>query len=306
MRLSNMEVSRTTRSAGRRNVVRWGLCALLLLPLMAYAGQGANGPFLLRMRFKQGEINKYRTMVQATMTMTQPNQPQPMTIPITMNMVQEQKVLRADPNGGGEVIVTLMDQHNTLGTQPMVGQNIPPLTLRFDPLGRATSIKGIPANNPASNMLNGPMNVSGLIGVGVSLPARAVKPGDKWTQPISLPGITGVGKATSTFLRVENVGHFRTARIRTRVSIPMNMLMDARGQPTRSASQAILTMAGSTAMTVDNNLAIAEGKLIKAGGNGVITLAMKPNRPARSGPRPGVPNNMKMRISMNVATELVQ
>src|SRR5947207_3705134 len=118
---SSYPVLAPSRNSSRRSgsFLRLGACALLLLPLVASAGQGDKGPFTLRMKFKQGDVLKYQVNMQMVMAIIMPNQPQPMTMPSNSSMVLEQKVDKLLPNGGAEVTMTTKNQQATTNGQPM-------------------------------------------------------------------------------------------------------------------------------------------------------------------------------------------
>ncbi len=260
-----------------RTAARGALC-LALLPLMA-GGQGDNGPFPLRMKFAPDEVARYQTSAQMKVVITAPNQPQPVSQVTNMSMVEERKVQKVAPDGSGEIATTLTNV--LVNGDTIAEQRIPPITMRITPQGKLITLQGAKATNPMGDMLGSAFGSNGMGGVGVylRLPPTPVKPGDTWTQPVSLPQFSGVGTVKCTFVSLETIGHYRTARIRTVTVLPLSLMMDADSQPTRTASQAKMTMTGKLQMTGVNNFAIAEGKLIRAAGNGTITLSMKHKLP---------------------------
>jgi hypothetical protein len=293
------------RLACRSSVARWGLCALFLLPLAAFAGQG-NGPISLKMKFVPNETIKYQTSMQMDITMRQSAQAEPMKMPMTMSMVQDWQVTKINPDGSAMILTTTHDMQSKMNGQTMPNGAAGPasMTLHISPQGKVLSTQGAPGFN-ATN----PFGSLSLNGMGAFLPTKPVKPGDTWTQSINLPGFTGGGgTAKSTLVSFENVGHFKTARIRTVATIPLNVLMGANGRPTHTASQAMMRMNGLCKVMGDTNFAIAEGKIIRSAVNGNINMSMKTNTSSgkSSSTARGGPQSMTMRMKMTMAMNMIQ
>lgn len=290
----------------RKAAARCGLCALLIAPLAASAGQGGNSPVTLRMKFKSGEVNKYRMTMQMNMTMHVPNQPQPMTVPVNMMMTMDQKVESVDAKGNGTIVTTIQNQQMTANGQTAPSPQTPPITMRLSPQGKILSTKGMPSNQ-VTNMMGNPFGGGGASGLTVLLPAKPVKPGDSWTQPVRLPGSALSGTTKNTLLRYENIGHFRTARIHTVANLTLKMMMDAQGQPAKTASKAASLVQGNIKIAGDNNFAIAEGKLVRMAmnGNAAMKMQQKKAASAKAGTaRP--PQSMTMNMKMTAAMDLIE
>ncbi|HLV79711.1 MAG TPA: hypothetical protein VKT32_05490 [Chthonomonadaceae bacterium] len=303
------------RIARRRGFPALRLClaALALLPLAALAGQ-SDAPALLRMKFRQGEVNKYQTNMQMTMHMvmnmgtgqSHPGPaPQPMTIPVNMNMLIQQQVTKVLANGNGVITSTVLNQQMSMNGQTRPnGANTPTTTITMTPLGKVVSMTGIPQQNPMSGIF-GPNSLSGM---GTYLPSRAVRPGDSWTDTMRMPGLTGAGSGTvrSHFIRYETVGRYRTALIRSVVTVPLNMNMNMMGQPAGRSGAGTMTMSGSMHITTDNNFAVAEGKLIRTTGDGGASIAMhfphssQPSRPGMGAMPQSTLMTMKMTMTMTL------
>ncbi|HZP82715.1 MAG TPA: hypothetical protein VFB21_13830 [Chthonomonadaceae bacterium] len=290
----------------RTFAARCGLCALLIAPLAASAGQGGNSPVMLRMKFKPGDVNRYRMTMQMNMTMHMPNQPQPMTVPVNMMMTMEQKVDSVDAKGNGTVVTTIQNQQVTANGQTAPSPQVPPVTMRLSPQGKILSTQGMPANQ-VTNMMGNPFGSGGANGLTVLLPAKPVKPGDSWTQPVRLPGSALSGTTKNTLIRYENVGQFRTARIHTVANLTLKMMMDGQGQPAKTASKAASIIQGNIKIAGDNNFAVAEGKLVRMAMNG--DAAMKMQQKKAAGAKAGTarpPQNMTMNMKMTAAMDLLE
>ncbi|MCS6776427.1 MAG: hypothetical protein RMJ43_00985 [Chloroherpetonaceae bacterium] len=296
-----------TQNHGVRRAGAGLIIAGLLLPLAGLAGQ--NGPVTLRMKFKPGETLKYQTTLQ--MNIETPMMAQNGAMKMDISMVQNQKVLKALPAGGGDVEVTTTDTRASMNGQPMSLPSNPPVTLTYDAQGNVRGVKGLPKD--AAPLMGGGMAGANQMQLqGTFLPAKPVKPGDTWTMNVKLPGTTG-GNAVvkGQFLKMETIGRYRTAKIRTVLTGPMNLMMNAQGQPTTDAKQAAMKMTGTMTMTVDSNLAITEGRLIRQAGNGVMRLTMKPiGSTAGSGTAAKgngqLPNSMAMTMKMRMGSNLIE
>lgn len=293
------------RLARRSSPARWGLCALLLLPLAAFAGQG-NGPVSLKMKFVPNEAIKYQTTMQMDITMRQSAQAPPMKMPMKMSMVQDWQVTKVNPDGSAMILATVHDMQSTMNGQTMPSGPGGPtsMTLHISPQGKILSTQGMSGFN-ATN----PFSSLSFNGIGAFLPTKPVKPGDTWTQSINLPGITGgSGTAKSTLVSFENVGHFKTARIRTVATVPLNMMMGANGMPTHTPSKAMMRMNGLCKVMGDTNFAVAEGKIVRSAFNGDINMSMKTNVPSgkTNAAMQGTPRSMTMHMKMTMAMNMVQ
>lgn len=281
-----------------------GLGTLVLLPLAAHAWQGGS-PVKLHLKFKQGEKTKYQTTMQMNIAIPLPNQPQPMKQTVNVSMIQEHEVTKVLPNGGAVVTVTTTNQQTTANGQTQPGAAVPPLTMTYDAQGRVSSMKGLPTSNPATGPLNSMFNSGGMANMGFLLPNRAVKPGDTWTQAVNLPGFVKGGTAKCTYLKNESVGTFKTARIRTLVTMPLNMKMNQRGQPTTNAAEVFIVATGSGKVTADTNVAIAEGKIIRTSGSGNIAMLMKPKQAPAAPAGSKAPQALKMNMKMEMGMKLI-
>lgn len=274
---------------------------LLLIPAAVPAGQG--NAVTLRMKFKPGETLKYQTTMQMNIEM--PMMAQAGGMKMDMSMVQLQKVLKALPNGGGDIEVTTSDTKMTMNGQPMNAPATPTITMTYDAQGNVKGVKGMPqaAGNPM--MGGGMMNSNQMQMQGTFLPAKPVKPGDVWTLTVKMPGMTSSATVKGQYIKAETIGRYKTAKIRTVLSSPMNMMMNAQGQPTTNAKLAAMKMLGTMTMTMDTNFAISEGKMVRQAGNGGMNMTMKPvGTPPKGSPQ--MPNGMKMNMKMRMGSNLIE
>jgi len=296
--------------------VRLCLGALCLLPLAAIAAQNDNAPALLRMKFRQGEASKYQVNIQATLNLAQtlptnqPHQPppQPMVVPINTSLLMQQQVTRVLSNGNGVLTIAFLSQQTTVnGSTAGTGANLPPITMTLSPLGKIASITGIPHGD--MNSMLSPTSMLGLemFLLELFLPSKPVRPGEAWTDSVHLSTLSGTGTAKSKFLRYETVGHYRTARIRTELTLPINTTANMAGEPVGRGSGAVSGVSGAVHMITERDFAVAEGKVIRSTGNGSITAVIKPLR--ASGPaRPGMgimPRSTRVSLKMTISTDLV-
>jgi hypothetical protein len=311
---------RATARALRRPAA--SLClAVLLLPLAVF-GQSGGGPFTLRMKFTPGEVTKLQTKVQLDTNVPLPGKATPMTQKMVLDMLQQVKVLKALPDGGGVTETTILNSSGMMNGQPIHIPTDQPITTTLDARGNALSVKGLSNSAPGMAVLNNIFNSGGLKTTGSYLPVKPVRIGDTWTEKISLPGFSGSGYAVSQLVRLEKVGHFQTARIHSRIALPLKMMLDAAQKPTMQESQAVGTMSGTLNMIMDSNFAITEGKSARSAGSGsmAMTITFKTPTPggksgASKAPPAGsksgasaanVPAPVKLDIKIQVGNNLVE
>jgi hypothetical protein len=278
-----------------RSLLRTAVLALLSVGLgatglgflgRATAGQTGGSPITLRLKFKPGQVAKYKT----TMQMRLIGQSVPLVV--QTDQVQQRQVNKTLPDGSGEVTVTVLEQRNSFNGQPSEDQEIAPLTLTYTPRGRVVNPPDTTVGNPIGNPMAGLLSLAGMGQASAYLPAGAVRPGATWTEKLSLPGIAKGGVVTSTFLRLETVGRFRTARIRSVVTLPLDMKTNAQGQPVQNDSEAALRGTGKAVITTDYNLALNEGLFVRIATNGTLDFALKPTtvpKPSGASSKTGSP-----------------
>jgi hypothetical protein len=280
---------------------------LTALPLLSQAGAGGGGPVPLRMKYKQGEINKYQTNMSITIAgMGGPNGAQGSGMPIQqVSVMQQFKTNKLLPNGSAEVIVTTVNMQGGMG---MGNTPLPkPVTLVMDSRGTVKA-----TNGAATGMMGGMLGSNTLGTQQVPLPEKAVKPGDIWSNSLPMPGM-GTGSIKGQFIKVETVGKHQTALLHYVLTMPVKIMMDSANHPTQSAAAAQMTMSGNVIMNIDNDVELQAGRLIRSSGTGnmLMTIASK-TMPRQLPPKPGapakppVPSSMKVNTNITLGTTLVE
>jgi hypothetical protein len=297
--------------------------ALLLLPFAA-GGQGDNSPVALRLKFKPGEVSKYQTNAQFVISLPMQSKPTPgsrsgnaATVPSQLSMVQQVKVNKVLPNGDGELSITTLSTQSSMGGQPGGISTTPskPIVMTYSPHGNAVAVHNAPSGGVAGEFMFSSLLGSGAVNMsGLYLPTNPVKPGDTWTQKVTLPSMANSATIKATFQKVETVGRYRTAHIHTLLSMPVNAMLDINLKPTRQAAKAQSTANGTVSMTFDTNFAIAEGKVIRSAGNGNASLSIHMRQPASkpANGKPGaarpdpLPQALNLTVKTTIGTNLIE
>ena len=195
--------------------------AALNPPGAAQADAVDTGQLVLVMKFKPGETLKYQTNMVLGFTLPMPagSQPPPPKnssatgsslggTTFTVNAVQDIRVRRAGPGGGGDLDVTTTGQNSLPGQPPVLSNDTRPAIMSYDPQGKLTGIKR-QGETASSNPMFSAMLGQGLLSMqGVILPPKPVRIGETWTQHVQIPGITGNGSSTikTTLVRIERHG----------------------------------------------------------------------------------------------------
>lgn len=307
-----MQISRCFFS---RKALGIGACLLALTPLMAVAGQGDNGPFTIRMKFKSGEVNRYQTNMQLTLGGLnmggKSGSPAPASAtPLqAVTVVQQFKVTKLLPNGGAQVEATTISTQGNLAGQPMNLQNsTPPVMIGLDSRGNVTS-QQVPGNTvPGGGMLGNLLGTGAMGMQGLSLPDKSVRPGDFWVQKIAIPKI-GTAVMKGSFVSVQKIGRYRVARIHTTLNMPIHTGMDAAMKPTAKPAVATATLSGVMTMSYDSDFALDAGKLIRTSGSGTAAIELaRAGMPQKTGgpnAAPAVPP-MKMNVKIAVGSSLME
>lgn len=279
------------------------LCGLTALTTVAAAALPA-GPLSLRMKFKPGEISRYRMSVLVMTQVPGMNNSPDAGYNVSADLIEQIQVTHALSNGGGELAVSTVSGNGIINGQPFTSPPTPhPALISFDARGNVTGAKDLPTSASVPMLAN--VFGSGALSMqGVYLPIKPVKPGDSWTQKVKITGITGGSLATvkATLVRLEPVGRFRTARIHAVLSTPLNTRLDAHLQPTDRASSTVMTLTGQFSIIYDSNFALDEGKVVRSAGNGSASILIRQitKQPATGHPlKPGSPPaHMTMKIRM--------
>ena len=329
----------------RRDIARVG--SPLVLTAMAAVGalcaaaslradSTDTGQLGLLVKFKQGEALKYQTNMQLGFTLpgAAVSQPAPGSsnsaaggslggTRFDVNASQEVVARRGAVAGGGDIDVTTTGQNSLPGQPPILNNDTRPVIMTYDAQGKLLGIRR--QKEPASaNAMFGSMLGQGLLCMqGVMLPARPVKIGETWTTQV--PGVNGASASTvkSTLVRVEYLNKYRTAHLHVVSTIPVSAYLDAALQPTARATDAACTSNGTAVVTNEINFAIAEGRVIRSIGQGVMNMTVlvgKPTVPEKPAKRkkgapavaappavaPKKPQTLKMTVRMDIDTNLVE
>lgn len=283
-----------------------GVGTAILLPMSASAVQ--QGTVTLQFKPKLGAVAKYQTTMQIVMTVPIPKQPRPMTIPMNSIVIEEQRITKVYPQGGGEITSTTISQQTTVNGQPAPAQNSAPVVTAFDRYGRLIRAQGAAPSNPVGGIMGG-LNTTGASGLGMYLPTKPVKPGDTWTEPMRVPGISGKGTAKCRLVRLEKVGAFRTARIHADLNLPLRILLDKQQKPTQDPAKAVIVSKGVSAGSFDLNFAMDESRIVRTGGNATtkMTITQKGAQPAAQGGKANPLQGInQMTIKMNMSVEMLR
>lgn len=282
------------------------LFGVILLPVLVLAGQ-SSAPVTLRMKYRMGETNKYQTNANIDVNGG---------MKFDVSAVQIHKVQKTFTDGGADVEITTTEARNN--GQPTGAT--PPIIMSYDSRGMIRGMRGAIAGG---DMMGGMFNTGAMQMQGAFLPEKPVKSGEKWAQTFKMTGISSGAKASSEFLKVERINRYLTAKIRTKITAPMTLMLDSAVQPTTDPKKAAMKGVGTLSMTVDTNFAIADGKMIRTAGSGLINMTMKPTnapiQPPKKGPAPKttkVPpkskpateaaNGLKINLKMQMGSNLIE
>ena len=234
-------------------------------------------PVELRMKFKSGDINKYQMTMQANLVL--PGQPANATTlyDTNLSMNLQQRVVKINKDGSAQVEITTLSGSGSVSGQnfkPDIGGK--PSLITFDARNNIVTVKDLP-HSLNSDDVTGKLFQSGALSTqGVYLPKQPVRIGDKWMQKVNIAslGKDNGGSVQTTFVRMEPVGLYQTARLRSLMKIPF-MLVD-------TTSKTPVPLKGMLNMAYDSNLAVAEGKVVRSAGEGAITVVVA--APAASSP----------------------
>ena len=223
-------------------------------------------PVQLQMKFMPGDINKYQMSMQATILL--PGQAAGTMNPYDthINLIVQQRVAKVNADGSADIAISTLSGTGVVNGKPYAPpKKEKPSLLTFDARNNIVNAKNLPTNADVT------MNIfqSGALSTqGVYLPGQPVKIGDSWSQKANIAslGQGSSGTVKTTFLKLEQVGLFNTARLRSIMKIPFKIL--------NGSSKMKVTLNGMLTMTYDSNLAIKEGKVVRSTGNGDITVAV--------------------------------
>ncbi len=278
-------------------------------------------PVMLQLKFKTGDVNQYRMAAQVETKLPgagmQPGAPE---YTVAVDLIEQEKVNRILPNGGGELAVSLLSGQGVMNGQTFTpAKSAKPTLITFDSRGDLISAKDLPAEDASVPVLSNLFGSGALSMHGVFLPANPVRTGDTWTKVVTITGLTGNNHATvqATFVKMGQVGRYKTARIHSVMTAPLHTMISSMYQPTMDRSAAVGTLDGKMIMTYDTDLAVAEGKVVRAAGNGkvVVTIHLDNSSPeprpsrspqGRSGAPSSTPQEVPMVMFLQLGTDLIQ
>lgn len=270
----------------------------LFLSLAAGAHQANNDTITLRMKFKPGDTRKYQMNMEMQFNFNLPGQDAPVSQKVESKVIQQLKVLSVSPEGLATLVATTVSSEMTANGETRPGPEIKPVTTIMDSRGQVVSMKGLPTAQAGmpdfSKMFGNGFNMS-------YLPEKAVRVGDTWTQPYSIPTLTTEGsKLTTAFVRRETVGTRHTALLHSTGVMPLRLQMNQQGQLTTKPEESAMQITGEMNMSSDTNNDIADGRVVRSTGtvDGAITMHVKQAPP-------GQPDTVKMNIKMKMSYKLV-
>ena len=281
--------------------------ALLTLSVVS-AGAQQSGPVMLRMKFAKGTVTRYRMSFQMNMKIPVPGEPKPMSQEMDSSMVIRQEVTRTLAGGGGEVKSKAESAEMLLNGRPgPAPAQSPTSVLTMDSRGRIVDAKTDGEVSALPGPMKGLMGPSGMSSLGMVLPDHAVRPGDAWTNPISIPGFVRGGSSRTTFVRFETVGHYRTARLHSVLSMPISGTVQGAtgGRHDGEGAAANIGMGGRGDMVTETNFAISEGKVVRSTGNGGFNLSINTPPTAAGRGTTAMPRVMKMAMKMNLGMNIL-
>ena len=215
------------------------LSLMVIVPVVTWAQNPSGQSYTLQAKYKAGDINRYQTSM-----LTQTALPNVGTTTMNISMTQEQKIERVLPDGSAEIAVTTLNSRGTMNDKPIAMEtDRNALKMVLDKRGNVKSLSNLPkAAQGLSGMFGGNSQLSGAY-----LPTKPVKVGESWTSTVAMPstgGIKTTATVKSTFLRLEQIGRFHTARLRTQMTAPIAIMTDGQGQITQKRRQSLCQNGG--------------------------------------------------------------
>ena len=301
----------------RRSVLALGPCAFLLAPLAVSAQvvpdakpvqagqQTAPAPsaesYVLRFRFKQDDVNRYKTQVKTVIT-TPGLGGDTKTTETNATSVTEQKTTKLLAKGAVEIVTTTTAVKVDVDGKPSDAPKIAPVTMQMTPDGKVLSTKsGDDGSADAmkavfASLVSSPQSF---------LPDGAVKIGDKWTQKAAMPDGGKDRSVECTFTRVENVNGVKTALIHAIMKTPVLIFLDDKFQPTKVEGDALTLLEGTLVSNMDINFVIEEGRIARTVSSGNSDIAIKIGKAAPPEAAALIPADAKITIKMNMSAGLL-
>ncbi len=301
----------------RRSASALAPCALLLAPLAAIAQdaksadtKAAEAPaavgdaYTLRLKFKQGDANRYKTTVKSTVT--SPGGPGGATKTTVTDAasITEQKTIKLLDNGAAEIVITTLDTQITADGKPQSDTKAAPITTQVSPTAKVLSTKtadedaGDAIKSLFTNSFSNPQSF---------LPDAAVKIGDKWTQKFTLPGLLSNKEGTMdcSLTRVETEGGVKTALIHAVMKVPMLIFLSAEGKPTKIEGDAMALFDGTVISNMDIHFAIDAGRVARMVSSGESDIAIKLGKAAPPEAAAFLPEGSKVTVKTSMSIGLL-
>jgi hypothetical protein len=259
----------------------FGALTLLLVGAAGFAGQPKPKTYLLRYRFLAGQQLRYRTTVNVRAAMpgasTGPDSP-------TLSGAGESalKVLQVNPDGSAQISGSQrVFYEGPGGKSPGSGT----IGYTLTPLGRMKNVR-LPGITNAQWM-GRLMNPDALAMIPAVLPARPVRPGDRWTSTMPNPLRGGRPMTVSTrFVQVEMVSGMETARLQQYFAVPVSLDVQQ--------GRTLLKVTGKVTITAATNFATQAGRVVRSAlvGSGAIRFGSA-GKPASQAP----PTTVRFRMN---------
>ena len=287
---------------------------------VAQSGNAQPAPlYTLRMKFVPGTVNRYQTNAQIVTIVPLEQGMQPITNTLDVDLLQSVHVNKSLPKGGGEVSTSTQSgritQNGKTVATPVKNEVI---TTTYDAQGNLVKISGLKAPSTGNGTFGGLVGSGALNLQRVYLPLKPVRIGESWTLKVSIAGLpgAGTGSAKATFVRLENVGRYQTARIHAVLTAPLKVYLTADSRTTTDPKRAAQSVTGTLRMEFDSNFAMAEGKVVRSGGSGSAVVDLTPvsatKRPAKSSKSktgktvPPPPMMPRVTIQLRVGNNLIE
>ena len=213
---------------GRRGAAVLMAACLLLAACGAHAQSQNPQSVKLGLALSPGTTYRFLVSTKGTMQSSEPGIATTVTMDISMR--QTYQVISVDSAGVATVKVTIDQMQGKVGSTSMpIPGEIPTFTVQ---IAKDGTISGMGSDQYGSMEAGLPFaNPAPLGGITPSLPTGAVKPGDRWTKTIPIPGPVGgsAGQITwnNELLRFDSLNGERVAVIQSDFKAPMDTTIDS-------------------------------------------------------------------------------
>ena len=257
------------------------------------------------MKFKQGQIDKYRMTMDMTMDM--PDMPKNAGAPskTTMNMTADmtQEVVSVNADGSAKIKAAVSNMNMNMPGMP--GATMPTMpkiqyTMTMTKDGKITNFEGM-ENVPGMAMSGVDMKqmmnqMSGM------LPGKLVSVGDTWKGKVAMPIGGNMEVVYELVSENESIGSQKVSKIKSNFNYDGD-LADWAKKTGGNAGKMPPEMKGKVSMKGDGNTFFnrAEGKMVATD----MVMDMTMNMEIPKGAMPGGQNNMNMNMKMKMRMEKV-